>query len=131
MLKVQSAVSGLVQETALATVDKVVAFLGEKIEIDTDMRELFDEFTKTLKTDLASEAKVVAKKVGKGSDKPKRTRAPSSYNMYIKGKMAEFKEAGHTGNLMKMAIDAWNKDKEDGKIDDVQSTEKKSGKSAK
>jgi Ran GTPase-activating protein (RanGAP) involved in mRNA processing and transport len=53
----------------------------------------------------------------------KRTRAPSAYNLYIKEKMAEFKAAGHKGNLMKMAIDAWNEDKSSGKIE-VKSTTK-------
>jgi hypothetical protein len=44
------------------------------------------------------------------AQKPKRP--PSAYNIYIRDKIAELKAAGHTGNLMKMATEAWNTEKE-------------------
>lgn len=100
--KVNTAIAALVEETKVTTVDKLVHFLGQKIEIDDDMKGYFDEF------------KAASKVTGKGAAKSvekKEKRPPSAYNLYIKGKIAEFKAAGHTGNLMKMATDAWNADK--------------------
>ena len=100
--KLNTAIATLVNETQLSTVDKIFAFLGEKIEIDDDMKGYFDEFRGTLK---------VGKKGVSADAAPKAKRAPSAYNLYIRDKMAEFKAAGHSGNLMKMAIEAWNADK--------------------
>lgn len=121
LTKVNVALAGLIEETSLSTVEKLIAFLGEKIEIDDDMKQYFDEF----KASIKNEAKVDLKKASKkdaGEKKEKRTRPPSPYNMYIRDKMAEFKAAGHTGNLMKMAIEAWNKDKEAKTTDDEKAT---------
>ena len=109
-IKVSQAIAALVAETKLSVVDKLIAFLGEKIEIDEDMTQYFEEFKNTLK----EESKEATKKAGKKEPKAKEEktkRAPSAYNLYIRDKMAEFKAAGHTGNLMKMAIEAWNEDK--------------------
>ena len=103
--KVNTAIAALVEETKVTTVDKLVHFLGQKIEIDEDMKAMFEEFKVVSK---------VAVKAGKGAAKSvekKEKRPPSAYNLYIKDKIAEFKAAGHKGNLMKMATDAWNVDK--------------------
>lgn len=107
--KVNTAIAALVDETKASTVDKLVHFLGQKIEIDEDLKGFFEEF----KAELAKAAKTTGK-AGKGAAKSvekKEKRPPSAYNLYIKDKIAEFKAAGHTGNLMKMATDAWNVDK--------------------
>ena len=118
--KVNIALSALVEETQLATVDKIVAFLSEKIEVDEDMQKMFEDFKESIKTQAKADLKKANKKSKKSGDESgdekKRTRAPSAYNMYIKEKMAEFKAAGHKGNLMKMAIEAWNEDKAAGKV---------------
>jgi hypothetical protein len=102
--KLNIAIASLIAETQLSTVDKLFGFLGEKVELDDDMKGYFDEFRGTFK---------VGKKGGgvRMEAAPKAKRAPSAYNLYIRDKMAEFKAAGHTGNLMKMAIEAWNADK--------------------
>jgi hypothetical protein len=117
--KLNIAIAALVAEAQLSTVEKLFAFLGEKIEVDDDMKGYFEEFKAVLKTDQEAEAKAAksnskkgAKKEKEGKDgEPKAKRAPSAYNLYIRDKMAEFKAAGHSGNLMKMAIEAWNEDK--------------------
>jgi hypothetical protein len=125
--KVTSSIAALIEETQLSTIDKMIAFLGEKIELDDDMQKMFEEFKDSIKGSAKAELKKSSKKSKKSSDESgdvkKRTRAPSAYNLYIKEKMAEFKAAGHKGNLMKMAIDAWNEDKSSGKIE-VKSTTK-------
>lgn len=107
--KVNTAIAALVEETKVTTVDKLVHFLGQKIEIDDDMKAMFEEF----KVELSKAAKVSGKgaKAAAAKTEKKEKRPPSAYNLYIKDKIAEFKAAGHTGNLMKMATDAWNVDK--------------------
>ena len=116
--KLNIAIAALVAESQTSVIDKLFAFLGEKIEVDDDMKGYFEEFKGTLKVDQEADAKAAKSKKGaKGSKgkaedgEPKAKRAPSAYNLYIRDKMAEFKAAGHSGNLMKMAIDAWNEEK--------------------
>lgn len=106
--KLNTSIAALVNETQISTVDKLFAFLGEKIEIDSDMKGYFDEFRGTLKVPVVKGKKGVSVSAEAA---PKAKRAPSAYNLYIRDKMAEFKAAGHSGNLMKMAIEAWNADK--------------------
>lgn len=62
--------------------------------MDSDLKQMF--------ADYQAAAHVTAQK-------PKRP--PSAYNIYIRDKIAELKAAGHTGNLMKMATEAWNAEK--------------------
>lgn len=45
---------------------------------------------------------------GKGLKPKSRTRPPSAYNLFIRDKMNKLRAAGHRGNLMRMAVDAWN-----------------------
>lgn len=119
-IKLNAAIAALVEETQMAVVDRVITFLGEKIEVDDDMKAMFEEFKEVLKAENKEKAKAKkGKKASSGSEsdgEKKRTRPASAYNLYIKDKMAEFKAAGNTGNLMKMAIEAWNADKAAGKI---------------
>ena len=116
-IKLNIAIAALVAEAQLSTVEKLFAFLGEKIEIDDDMKGYFEEFKATLKSDQEVDAKAAKSKKGaKGKkaedgEEKKPKRAPSAYNLYIRDKMAAFKAAGHSGNLMKMAIEAWNEEK--------------------
>ena len=110
--KLNIAIAALVAESQLSTVEKLFAFLGEKIEIDDDMKGYFDEFKATLKVDQEADAKAAkSKSKSKKGGEPKAKRAPSAYNLYIRDKMAELKAAGNSGNLMKMAIEAWNEEK--------------------
>jgi hypothetical protein len=126
MDKLTIAIAAIREETALSTLDHFKEFLADKIVLDEDMQAMFAEFKATIpatyKAAAKAEAKVAraAKKLNKlaaakdnTTDPPaeKKKRAPSQYNLYIKAKMAEFKEQGHTGNLMKMAIEAWKEEK--------------------
>jgi hypothetical protein len=108
MDKVNSSISAMVYETKVSTIEKLVIFLESKIEMDSDLKQMLTEFKDNLKS--KESIKATLRELGKQLVvKPKR--APSTYNLYIRDKMAQFKSAGHTGNLMKMATDAWNSDK--------------------
>jgi hypothetical protein len=119
MDKLTIAIAAIREETALSTLEHFKEFLADKIVLDEDMLAMFTEFKATIpatyKAAAKAEAKVAraAKKLTKLATTPaeKKKRAPSQYNLYIKAKMAEFKEQGHTGNLMKMAIEAWKEEK--------------------
>ena len=117
LTKVNSAVSALVEEVSMTTVDKVVEFLKSKIDFDEDFEGFFKEFKDTLKADVKAAAKKSAKKSKKSDSsdsegEPKKKRAPSAYNLYIKDKMAEIKVSNPEikgKDLMKAAIDEWKK----------------------
>ena len=92
---VNKAVAGVVMDAKLAVVDDLVAYLESKIEVDDDLRAMFDEFKSNLKE---SEEKVVkdagkkvksSKKTASGDEKKKR--APSVFNLYVKDVMPEMK----------------------------------------
>lgn len=87
-------IPALIEAIQHETLDNLITFLHDKIEIDEEMTQYFKDFKATL----------TIKK------KEKKKRAPSAYNLYIRDKIAEFKAAGHKGNLMKLAIDAWRKE---------------------
>jgi RNA binding exosome subunit len=107
--KVNSIMSSLFEEISSSTIDKFRVFLEEKVDVDDEMKAFFDEF----KTSLKSSVKA---KGGKGAKAlaPKKPRTLSPYNIYIKNKMSELKAQGHTGNLMKLAVEAYNEDKKNG-----------------
>lgn len=94
--KVMNALSDMVREVEVNTVDKFINSMSTRIEVDEEMHMMFQEFKKGL--DIDGGMFVV---------QPKKKRAPSAYNLFISTKIAEFKAAGHKGNLMKMAVDAW------------------------
>lgn len=83
----------LVAQERLATLRELRDFMTTK-QIDID-KMLVHEF-------------LLKGRKGKGLKAKSRTRPPSTYNLYIRDKMAKLRSAGHTGNLMRMAIDAWN-----------------------
>lgn len=102
--KVNAHVASIVEEVAVSTIDDFKSFISKSVDVDDDLNLLFEDFKKQLitKTKTLSKEKVVKEKV---------KREPSPYNLYIQKKMRELKEAGHTGNLMKMAIEEYNKEK--------------------
>ena len=92
---VNKAVAGVVMDAKLAVVDDLVQYLESKIEVDDDLRAMFDEFKSNLKE---SEEKVVkdagkkvksSKKTASGEEKKKR--APSVFNLYVKDVMPDMK----------------------------------------
>lgn len=109
----------LLEETTASTVDKLAAFLSEKIEFDDDMKALFEEFKKTAKEEIRASFKTAAATAGKkgrgGKDAAggeKKKREPSAYNLFIKDKMAEIKAKRPElkgKDLMKEAIVEWKK----------------------
>lgn len=101
--------SSLVHEVSMDTFTKFKEFLSEKLEVDSEMQALFEEFGKKLTAAAPKTTKkrgAVAAKTANSTPRPM-----SAYNLYIKNKMAELKAAGHTGNLMKLAVAEYNKDK--------------------
>lgn len=110
---VHKALAGLVEETAMSTVDKLVTFLSEKIEFDDDMKTLFDDFKKATKEEIKASFKNDRSRKSRGGEK-KAKREPSAYNLFIKDKMAEIKVKRPDlkgKDLMKEAIDEWKKTK--------------------
>ncbi len=116
--KVTKALSVLVEETSLLVVDKLVAFLDTKIEMDDDMKQMFEDFKTQLKEQLKEEAKAAAKggkkKIAVDENGEKKKRAPSAYNLFIKEKMAAIKQKNPemaSKDVMKEAIAMWKAQK--------------------
>lgn len=108
---VHKALAGLVEETALNTIEKLTAFLSEKIEFDDDMKTLFEEFKKNTKDEIKASFKNDRNRKG-GAKEEKKKREPSPYNLFIKEKMAEIKAKKPElkgKELMKEAIEEWKK----------------------
>ena len=115
---VNKAVAGVVMDAKLAVVDDLVQYLESKIEVDDDLRAMFDEFKSNLKE---SEEKVVkdagkkvksSKKTASGEEKKKR--APSVFNLYVKDVMPEMK-AKHPDikdgkQMIGFASESWKND---------------------
>lgn len=102
--KITTAIAALIEETALKTVDDLVIVLSNTFVVDDEVMGLISQF----KDNLKAHAKVVAK--AKPTD-GKKTRQASYYNMFIRDTMARLKTEGHKGNLMKLAVNEWNKQK--------------------
>lgn len=122
--KITGLVESAVKEAQLATFDEFVKYLGAKIDVDDDMQSYIDEFKKTLTSKKKVTAAAKAKKDKSGDDGEKKKRAPSAYNLFIKEKMAELRAAGHKGNLMKLAVEAWKESKSSGSVETSESKEK-------
>ena len=92
---VNKAVAGVVMEAKMAVIDDLVQYLESKIEIDDDLKAMFDEFKSNLKESEEKVVKDAGKKV-KGSKKnasggEKKKRAPSVFNLYVKDVMPDMK----------------------------------------
>jgi hypothetical protein len=82
-------------EAKLAVVDDLVQYLESKIEVDDDLKAMFDEFKSNLKESEEKAVKDAGKKV-KGDKKTasgeeKKKRAPSVFNLYVKDVMPSMK----------------------------------------
>lgn len=112
--KVMKSMDALLAEKSLSIVDRVYEHLSSNgIEMDDEMKQIFDDFKEKLAVDLKEESKT-RKKSGKraAGDKPKRK--PSAYNVFIAEKMAKLKEEDDTlsaKDRMKRAIAMWNEAK--------------------
>jgi hypothetical protein len=115
--EVNNVVSKIVVDARIEVVDKVHAFLKEKLELDeSDLNDLISEFKNTL--DLTVK---VDKKGKKGSkkddDKPRKKRVAGPYNKFLGEKIAEIKaaaggEKGKGTEYMGQAQKAWKALKE-------------------
>lgn len=98
-----AAASEIVFEAKKTTVDDLVAFLEDKLEIDDEFRALIAEFKGSLKNDFTPTK-------GKKAATPKTKRAPSRYNIFIGEAMAKIKESSpglSSKERMKEAIKMW------------------------
>ena len=115
---VNKAVAGVVMDAKMAVVDELVKYLESKIEVDDDLRAMFDEFKSNLKETEEKVVKDAGKKV-KGSKKnasggEKKKRAPSVFNLYVKDVMPEMK-AKHPDikdgkKMIGFASESWKND---------------------
>jgi hypothetical protein len=115
---VNKAVAGVVMDAKLAVVDDLVQYLESKIEVDDDLRAMFDEFKSNLKESEEKVVKDAGKKI-KGSKKTasgeeKKKRAPSVFNLYVKDVMPEMK-AKHPDikdgkQMIGFASESWKSD---------------------
>jgi hypothetical protein len=87
---VNKAVAGVVMEAKMSVVDDLVQYLESKIEVDDDLRAMFDEFKSNLKESEEKVVKDAGKKTKAGKkvvDGEKKKRAPSVFNLYVKDVM--------------------------------------------
>ena len=122
LAKLNKAVSVALEETALATVDRLITAFKTKFEMDeSDLNELANEIKEAIKQEnkQAATSSKKASKGGKkssdsGSDTEKPKRAPTAYNIFIKEKMAELSGADPSlkgKDLLKAAVEEWKKQK--------------------
>jgi nucleolin len=81
------AVANIVMEEKKKAIGELIEHLSKKIEIDDDMKEIFDEFLDNMKETDEQNLKVASKgsRTSKKSDDPdKKKRPPTPYNLYQK-----------------------------------------------
>lgn len=115
---VNKAIANVVMEAKLAVVDDLIIYLESKIEVDDDLKAMFDEFKSNLKESEEKVVKDAGKKI-KGSKKKsdgteKKKRAPSVFNLYVKDVMPEMK-AKHPDikdgkQMIGFASESWKND---------------------
>jgi hypothetical protein len=111
-------ISAMMQENTVSTVDKFVAFLKTKIEVDEELDAVFTDIKNNMLDEIKQETKDEIKAAKKAAKKdvpkePKKKRAASAFNIFVKDKMAELKAAGETGNLMSKASAIWKENTDD------------------
>lgn len=105
--QLNKAVSKIVDEVQTSTTDKVFEFVKTQVKNEAEFTAAFEEFKKTLKSEVASLFSI-SEPVKKGADRKKRE--PSQYNIFIGEKIKELKASNSEKNgkeLMKLAIEAW------------------------
>jgi len=109
---ISKTISAMMQENTVSTVDKFVAFLKTKIEVDEELDAVFTDIKNSMIEEIKQETKdeiKAAKKAAKkdGPKAPKKKRAASAFNLFVRDKMIELKADGETGNLMSKASAIW------------------------
>jgi len=109
---IQQAVAKVIMDAKLNLVDELVTYLGSKIEIDEEIKNIFAEFKANLKEHEEKVVKIAGKKQKVTSDKKKRQ--PSIFNMYVKDVMPSIKEKNSDvkdgKKLISMAAESWKTD---------------------
>ncbi len=102
---VNAAVSKIVLDAKLKTVDELLAFIQSEVEIE--LKGPFEKFKAQIK---ASHKEIPEKKKKGDGDKPKRK--ASLFNIYVREKMVEIKAQNPDvkGGAMKLASESWNSD---------------------
>jgi hypothetical protein len=115
---ITKAVANVVMDAKLSVIDDLITFLESKIEVDDDLKEIFEDFKSNLKDSEEKVVKAAGKKPSKSkksdTDEPKKKRAPSVFNLYVKDVMPSMK-AKHPdvkdGKLMiGFASESWKSD---------------------
>jgi cobalamin biosynthesis protein CobT len=94
---ITKAVANVVMDAKLSVIDDLITFLESKIDVDDDLKGMFDEFKSNLKDSEEKVVKAAGKKISKGkgdkseSVEPKKKRAPSVFNLYVKDVMPDMK----------------------------------------
>jgi hypothetical protein len=104
----------------LKVVEDLITYLDSKIDIDDDLKAMLDSFVANLKGSEEKVVKTAGKKVAKSkksasdSDEPKKKRAPSVFNLYVKDVMplikAKHPEVKDGKVMMGLASASWKTD---------------------
>jgi hypothetical protein len=109
---IQQAVAKVMMDAKLNLVDELVTYLGSKIEIDDEIKNIFIEFKVNLKEHEEKIVKIAGKKQKVVGEKKKRQ--PSIFNMYVKDVMPSIKEKNSEikdgKKLISMAAESWKSD---------------------
>lgn len=109
LVSFQNALNKVVHDITAVNLEGFVTYLVEKSKISEDMERM-----KSLVNEYQKEHPVNVFNFGP-KRKEKKTRPPNSYNLFIKEKMHEIKEANPElkgKELLKRATQEWNKQKE-------------------
>jgi uncharacterized protein (UPF0335 family) len=106
---INQAVAKVVMDAKLNIVDELITYLGSKIELDDDIKNIFNEFKLNLKEHEEKIVKIAGKKIKVETNKKKRQ--PSVFNMYVKDVMPSIKEKNSDikdgKKLISMAAESW------------------------
>lgn len=106
---INQAVAKVVMDAKLNIVDELITYLGSKIELDDDIKNIFNEFKLNLKEHEEKIVKIAGKKIKVETNKKKRQ--PSVFNMYVKDVMPSIKEKNldikDGKKLISMAAESW------------------------
>ena len=105
-------------EATQAVIDKMIAFLGEKMDVDEEVQGWFEEFRQKITEEVEANAPKVTIRgvVGGVTEAKKKAKDPNAplkkltaVNFFIQQKMAELKEAGapKDKSYFKQATDLW------------------------
>lgn len=108
LIHLQNILNKVIEEARVSSLDGFAQYLQERNQtiLHEDLPVLLEEYKKTQTSNVLSFGP---------KKKEKKTRPPNSYNMFIKDKMREIKEANPEfkgKELMKRATEAWNQQKQ-------------------